>query len=1087
MDVSVINGDWQYFPREEIHLYKNNFLVSPCGTGKTTALKNWLQEHNELRVIVVTFRISLAYMLANTYGFENYLDFKHESSFSLAEHPRIVISVESLQKFFRPSNTGGPVVLELPDVLVLDEYCSIIEHAFNAKTLDPPRRSLFFTFIFSMLTIQNKTVIGADAFFDLDLDIDVFRSLHEDSPCDKYRVIVNHFRKQTRTIRIWQSPRHWKNYLLVTAKEAEKKIFFFVNNKTVSDAIATELQELKGKVAMETSYPVSNANDCLYLSSDSSPGDLMRSSIDPNSEWRNYKFVTVTPTIQAGVSFDVENHFDLGFGYAGLGSTQPLGVLQQLARVRNYTENLIELCVQKQSKGVVSRTPPSIEEVVGILERKTDGFNNRYLRCCEVNYTLDVQENVIRFGLVPKSIVNVFCIRVARADYFAKQNYLTALVVLAEKDSYDIKVMTPSESKKFTEKTIKDHRRAARPELTDEEFNETERGQSRRDLPSYQTSFPCTLRKHSIFKSEILFHEWDGCFNMDDKLTDAKSYIKTKNFIRDWNILGAHGSIDELISIDEQFSIVFNAKDAPPPPSDDGIEDDTPVGEYTLTLECDYPQECAKLISFNQSHVGDFYSRFVADDRQERFHDYITGNYRKMLKRGKEESNIGNSSNISDAIIYEFCVKLWAAFELCPMESLSELNWLGARIEKFPILRFRDYLDDLTHDEELESLNDQFYIQRMEDMIVDCNQIFRVLNEGILTNVAVCERIRLLFVEYWEHIYGHVIDLTFGGSTRTLPQCFTIECPTHNVAQTLMFIRIACDTVRETLRFIGLRINLEKKVTTRTASIWHHQGRRVRLSRYDIENFDERLMISYCRLAKDGGYRVATMTHYPRPDPFRLLFSDPMAGLANQNGIVDGYRFHRHLWAHPKMENSLVNQDLIRLRQYADVDNIVRAKHMGQIAQHENIMESIFPNLSNVRYFWYLLRIGTDNPLPLNTRLHTKFIKGKEEPQWYKYHGQSSDIDFTVDQWDIAEQQKTYYKYTGLHKYSLFRKTDEEIRKCINTRANNKFYVSFSSYRLVNTLSVTLYDKIEVAVPYKKLERQLSPKGEVGFTLLSKQ
>lgn len=1037
MVLEVVTGEWQYFPVDEIKINRNNFLVSPCGTGKTTALKKWLENNIDLRVIVVTFRISLAYMLSSTYGFENYLDFKHESAFSLAEHPRIVISVESLQKFFRARQESSPIEFELPDVLVLDEYCSIIEHAFNGKTLDPSRRSLFFTFLFSMLSLPNKTVIGADAFFDLDLDLDVFRQLHQNedmlkmiAELDKYNIVVNNFRKKTRQIRIWQSPKHWKNYLLVTAKEAEKKIFFFVNNKTVSDAISAELTELKGKVAVETSYPVANASDCLYLSSDSSPGDLMKSSIDPNSEWKNYRFVTVTPTIQAGVSFDVEDHFDLGFGYAGLGSTQPLGVLQQLARVRNYTEDRIELCVQKQTKGVVSRTPPTIEEVIAILERKTDGFNNRYLRCCEVNYIIDTQENVIRFGLNPKSIVNVFCIRVARADYFAKQSYLTALTVLAERDSYDIQILLPRECKKITEAIVRDHKRKGRQELTDEEFNETERALQKRDLPSFQSSFPCTLKKHSIFKSEILFNEWDGCFNMCDKITDAKSYVKTKTFIKEWNILGAFGALEDLISIDEKFSIDFEI---------------TEPQYEAFTIECDYPQECAKLISFDQSHVGDFYSQFIADDRQEKFHEYITGNYRKLIQKGKSELNIGNSGNTSEALVYEFSVKLWSAMGICPMETLSERNWLGAQINKYPVLKFTNSDDADIHDKELMLIADQPYVQMMDDIINDCDCIFKEVNENRLTSVETAERVRGLFLEYWEHIYGVIVDLSYGGATRGMPACFNVECGDHNVAQTLQFIRLVSDTLRESLRYIGLKINLNSKVTTRTASIWHHQGRRVRLSKYEIEGFDERLMISYCRLVKDSGMQVHSMRHYPRPDPFRLLFSDPMGGHIFQNEICSGYRFKRYLWAHPKIMENHVTKNLQQFKAYTDFSNVRAARDNGFIEKNENIMESIFPSLNNIRYFWFLLRIGRDSAFPLDTVLHTRFIKGKTESKWYRTRSQASDIDFSNNAMDTEYMTTDTYKRTGMLRNFLFKSTDEEIRQAIERKANNKITVQFRS------------------------------------------
>jgi hypothetical protein len=1015
----------QFFPKSEIKLYHNNFLASPCGTGKTTALRGWLEDNPDLTVIVVTFRVSLAYMLSQAYGFENYLDFKHESSFSLAQHPRLVVSVESLQKFFR-SQVSGSVEFELPDVLVLDEYCSIIEHAFNVKTLDPSRRSLFFTFLFTMLKSQTRTVIGADAFFDLDMDVDVFKSLHEtdDLASLQYNIVVNNYRKKVRFIRIWQSAKHWKNYLLVTAKEAKKKIFFFVNNKTVSDAIHAELVLLKGKVAVETSYPTSSASDCLYLSSDSSPGDLMKSSIDPNSEWKNYNFVTVTPTIQAGVSFDLADHFDLGFGYAGLGSTQPLGVLQQLARVRNYTEDRIELCVQKQTRGSISRAPPSIEDVKSILEKRVDGFNCRYLRCCEVNYTLNEDENVIRFGLNPKSIVNIFCIRVARADYFARSNYLTALTVLAEKDSYNVSVMHARECKRFTEKVVREHKRLGRQDLTEAEFDfqeEAIQNGRKRDLPSFQSSFPCTLQKHSVFKSEILLNEWDGVFRDDDKITDAKSFVKLKKFIKDWNILGGLGGVNELISIDETFTLRFQ---------------DIVNGEEVIkTMESEYPPACANLISFNQEHVGEFYARFVADEKQERFHEYVTGNYKKMIQSGRAELNVGNQLNVSEAITFEFCVELWSLMGVCPMEKIVIKNWLGADIERNPVMTFRMNENEL-HDALADSVKTQPYVEDIPVITKACDSAFTLLDETRLCNIEIAEDVRKLFKLYWEHIYTTIVDASNGCATRECPRVIDTPCQQQTVSETLDFLKLVGETTRESFRYIGLRYNQSTKSTVRTASIWHHAGRRVRLNKFVIENFTERLMISYCRVVKDAGMRVHSMAHYPRPDPFNLLFFDPMSKAPHnvRHSIQFGYRFKRILWASGPSPNPWIQKDLATWATYDKPEIISRARELGLIESHSTIMETILPTLRNVRYYWYLFRIGRENPIPLRTSLYAKLLTKSEEYEWTRTHTQDKGLDLETEKYEQLWWQTDIFKTTGLLRYVLFGKTDEEIRDCIEKK-----------------------------------------------------
>jgi hypothetical protein len=108
-------------------------------------------------------------------------------------------------------------------------------------------------------------------------------------------------------------------------------------------------------------------------------------------------------------------------------------------------------------------------------------------------------------------------------------------------------------------------------------------------------------------------------------------------------------------------------------------------------------------------------------------------------------------------------------------------------------------------------------------------------------------------------------------------------------------------------------------------------------------------------------------------------------------------------------------------------------------------MESIFPSLNNIRYFWFLLRIGRDSAFPLDTVLHTRFIKGKTESKWYKTRSQASDIDFSNHAMDTEYMTTDTYKRTGMLRNFLFKSTDEEIRQAIERKANNKITVQFRS------------------------------------------
>jgi hypothetical protein len=984
--MEIKRGTWQYFPLDEIQAEKNNFICSPCGTGKTHALSDWIKQNLDKSFIVVTFRVSLAHMLSKTYNFENYLDLKSNPTIELSDHPKVVVSIESLQKFFRRNE------FTLPDVLIIDEYCSLLEHSFNPKTLDANRRALFYTFFYTMLNDPKKTVICADAFFSEKLDIDALTMLCEsfpEHPKEKYKITINEFRKSTRTIRIWQSAKHWKNYLLMNAKKAEKKIFLFVNNKTVSDAITAELIEMKGKLEVEKSYPASGARECLYLSSDSSQEDIMASSVDPNTEWSKYDFVSVTPTIQAGVSFDVPDHFDMGFGYAGLHSSQPLGILQQLARVRNYTDNIIELCVQKQTKCKPIKQYPCVQEIIDIMETKAHSLSKQIEKCCEIDYSFNVDANILRFGLRPKSVINCFCIRVSRSMYFAKQSLLTAIIALAEMDSYDTQVLSPGECRLISEGTLRDWRISRGIDVDEPQKRK------RSELESYETSFGTTLKKHKTFRSELLFDSWNGYFDMNDSTRDASAYKNTKDFIQTWNVLGAFGRLDELIGTDTQPDklVLEYTTD-----SDSGIEEEQ-------TVEVDYPIEYFRFTEFSKSNIGAFYEEFISNGKQDNFHTLITNDYKKLMRTSSAELSLGNELGVSDAPVYEFMLKLWHLFGICGAEDFKQSNWLGAKISLHP------KLDETTF----------------------C-WAFVEYDEGILTDVTVAESVRSLLSEYWEHIYFTLVDLKYSAATRDKPVCISTHVCDYKGVDVVVFLKIVSGLLKNSLSFIGLKLNYLTRTNIRPANIWG-SGRRVRLYKYGILNFTERLMISFCRLVKDKGLRVSTMIHYPAVDPFRLL----------QASVVGGYqlycpiRFRRALWAYNGSPEQ-VWSDLAKLKSVWMGEDATDAKNKGIVEFKMDYIKLRLPSLENIRSYWNELYVNGDI---VTTAIDMQHMHPDLTSTWMRHNMdlETRYLYFTITTLDEEEEWKTteIFKLTGLKKFDLFCSKDEDIVATIKSRSRGTY------------------------------------------------
>lgn len=569
--MEVIQGSWAYFPQDEILLHRNNILRSPCGTGKTTAMKGFVENApGNSTIIAISFRKSLAYMLANSYGFTNYLDV--ETKIDLQVTPRVVVSIESLG---RCSKNGE---LPLPDIMILDEYCSIIEHVFNNKTLDAVRRNLFFACFTTMLSLPNKTVILADAYFT-QLDLEVFQDIAPLIPgfqLSKFRVIQNEFRNTQKTVRLWLNSNHWKSYLSSLVRKKEDKIYIFSNWKKTTDGLMAEFGD--APMVDDRNYPAFENENMLYVSSDSSQGIVSESSSNPDTLWSNYHYVFVTPTISAGVSFDVVDHFQVAFGFAGLNSTSPLGVLQQLSRVRHLESGQVELCVPHQRNGRVDY--PSKEEIKEIYEKTSSWITNRHLKSLESRYIYSPQKDSLRLMIEDSSIVNVFLIRVLRSEYYASSNFLGAIQLLLENDSFNISVLENDDSTEVLKGVVSS--------LQDNSLQET--------------------MKAAQKYSESLFVAFDGYLQSTRSVVDSSAaYEKLKHFVQTWNALGAYGSLN-----------IMTAN----------------VPDYTLS----------RALQFSSPRISHFYVNYVADDKQETFYEFMNMYYLKTLPADMQEVEIGSLS-----------------------------------------------------------------------------------------------------------------------------------------------------------------------------------------------------------------------------------------------------------------------------------------------------------------------------------------------------------------------------------------------------------------------------------------------------------
>ena len=100
--------------------------------------------------------------------------------------------------------------------------------------------------------------------------------------------------------------------------------------------------------------------------------------LDVNNTWINYDVVIYTPTIEAGVSFDVKNHFNKIYGVLSSGSTSQRAFYEMLSRVRHITDNNVLLLHSNLNLNNVNNYWTYEEVKQGLVAIKSSELNYVY-------------------------------------------------------------------------------------------------------------------------------------------------------------------------------------------------------------------------------------------------------------------------------------------------------------------------------------------------------------------------------------------------------------------------------------------------------------------------------------------------------------------------------------------------------------------------------------------------------------------------------------------------------------------------------------------------------------------------------------
>lgn len=293
-------------------MYKTLMIRSPMDTGKTQTIKKIIVileylKGSALRVCWITHRRSLSNNLINTfkhYGFINYLDIPG----GLSTYDKVIISLDSIMRLGHNKY----------DLIIFDEYESICSH-YSSTTMKNPK------YIYN---ITSNIINGSKKILILDADIG-HRGYMNMKTYGTYKIIHNTYQ-------------HDQKEFIITNNEEDHQTRIYNDiaqnlNICIVSMSAGHITQTYERIKKK----FKNIKILLITSKTSDNKELLK---NVNDEWIKYQVVLYSPSIDAGVDFNMK-HFTRLYGVlkSGAGTASPRTFIQMTGRIRHLEDHRI-LC-----------------------------------------------------------------------------------------------------------------------------------------------------------------------------------------------------------------------------------------------------------------------------------------------------------------------------------------------------------------------------------------------------------------------------------------------------------------------------------------------------------------------------------------------------------------------------------------------------------------------------------------------------------------------------------------------------------------------------------------------------------------------
>ena len=291
-------------------------IKSPYGSGKTQLLKQIIKDNNFSRILWISYRRTLSSDILGSFsgeGFTSYLDGYFNAN-------RLIIQLESLLQL--SNNYENYLDEEYDrvgkyDLVIIDESESILKH-FDSPHFKERNRETF-RYLEAIIKNSNKLIC---------LDGDLSNRTHsfiKRMNISNYN-IINDIKINNKILNLTKNEDFYRKSIY-TDLDADKNIVIVSMKSTDCVKYYDDLSKR---------YPSKKILIYCGNSDDQNKNELNNVLLN----WKDANIVIYSPTIEAGVNFDI-SHFHKIYGIVISGSTSQRAFLQMLSRVRQVEDNTV--------------------------------------------------------------------------------------------------------------------------------------------------------------------------------------------------------------------------------------------------------------------------------------------------------------------------------------------------------------------------------------------------------------------------------------------------------------------------------------------------------------------------------------------------------------------------------------------------------------------------------------------------------------------------------------------------------------------------------------------------------------------------